>query len=204
MWLVEMVSYLIGPTVASFVNAVITGILGIFILLWNISPVALIAFIIILFALSKLSVLLSSVVFWIGAAYAAYHYNHPVIACLLVIYLIKKLLKKDTQVLSDEEIEEASERGREQAREDLFMCEDVRLRPEPEPVEPIKLTSPVSGTVSNVNVRPGAVVSFGEMVVSINTGEGEVVVTAPRDGIVFNVFVTIGRNVKKGEPLLQL
>ena len=55
LWIVEAISAIVGPTVGSFVDIVISSFFGIFVLLWNISPIALIVFLAILGALYKFS-----------------------------------------------------------------------------------------------------------------------------------------------------
>lgn len=91
MWLIEMVSWLVGPTVGGIVDTIITCAFGIFVLLWNISPFALIGFFVVLAILSKLSRKLGALVFGLGMAYTAYSYNHPIIATIFAIYAVKEL-----------------------------------------------------------------------------------------------------------------
>ena len=194
MWLVEAVSWLVGPTIGGIVDAIIACIFGIFILLWNISPLALAGFIIILVLLSKISGRLGTFVFGMGAAYAAFYYGHPIIAIFFALYTIK-------DSVSPKEISYTPSANKKEKH-----TNETESNPDAAQVSagPVTYSSPVIGTIHKVLVKPAAVVKAGTILIQINTDEGIIDITAPKDGIVYNVFVIVGNAVQKGTHLFQM
>lgn len=194
MWLVEAVSWLVGPTIGGIVDTIIACAFGIFILLWNISPLALVGFIIILVLLSKISGRLGTFVFGMGAAYAAFYYGHPIIAVLFALYTIKDSLSTKEKSYTPS----------------ANMKEKHTIETESNPAaaqasaRPVTYSSPVIGTIHKVLIKPTTVVKAGTVLIQIITDEGIIDITAPKDGIVYNVFIIVGNVVQKGTHLFQM
>lgn len=192
MWLVELISWLVGPTVGGFVDVIVSCVFGIFILLWNISPVALIIFIVVLIGLSKISGRVSTLFFEAGAIYAAFHFGHPVIASIFVIFMVKTLLTRNN---SDVTLKKVGERDAETVQNEAESVSND---------EPVRIYAPENGIILQVGVSPGVMVNQGSLLMKIKTENGITDVTSPKDGIVFNVFVFVGKTVNKGDALLQV
>ena len=194
MWLVEAVSWLVGPTIGGIVDTIIACAFGIFILLWNISPLALVGFIIILVLLSKISGRLGTFVFGMGAAYAAFYYGHPIIAVLFALYTIK-------DSVSPKEISYTPS-----ATKKAMRTNETELNPAAAQASarPVTYSSPVIGTIHKVLIKPTTVVKAGTVLIQIITDEGIIDITAPKDGIVYNVFIIVGNVVQKGTHLFQM
>lgn len=192
MWLVELVSWLVGPTVGGLVDAVISCVFGIFILLWNISPVALVIFIAVLIGLSKISGKVSAIFLEVGAIYASFHFGHPVIAGIFVFFLLKTLFTRNS---ADETWKKIGATDAETIQKEV---ENVNGD------EPVRIYAPENGIILQVGVSPGVMVNQGSLLMKIKTENGITDVTSPKDGIVFNVFVFVGKTVNKGDALLQV
>ena len=52
---------------------------------------ALIIFVLVLYGLYKLSDKIGTLVLGFGAAYAAYHFGHPIIACIIILAVFENL-----------------------------------------------------------------------------------------------------------------
>ena len=195
MWLIEAVSWLVGPTVGGIVDTIIACAFGIFILLWNISPLALAGFIIILVLLSKLSGKLGTFIFGMGAAYAAFYYGHPIIAALFTLYTFKEMFSSEAINYNPSSTvnEEKKSNGIESNPSAVHLS-----------TEPVTYSSPVIGTIYKVFVKPSTFVKTGTVLIQITTDEGIIDITAPKDGIVYNIFVIIGSAVQKGTPLFLM
>ena len=195
MWLIEAVSWLVGPTVGGIVDTIIACAFGIFILLWNISPLALAGFIIILVLLSTLSGKLGTFLFGLCAAYAAFYYGHPIIAVLFTLYTLKEMFSSEAINYnpSSTENEEKKSNGIESNSSAVQLS-----------TEPVTYNSPVIGTIYKVFVKPSTFVKSGAVLIQITTDEGIIDITAPKDGIVYNIFVIIGSAVQKGTPLFLM
>ena len=101
MWIVDVISAIVGPTVGKFVDIVFSSFLGIFILLWNISPIALILFVVVLVALYKFSEKIGTLLLGLGATYAAYHFDHPIIAFIIFIATFQILFSSSDKSTSE-------------------------------------------------------------------------------------------------------
>lgn len=192
MWLVELVSWLVGPTVGGLVDTVIACVFGIFILLWNISPVALIIFIAVLAGLSKISGRVSAIFLDVGAIYASFHFGHPVIASIFVIFLLKILF---TRKSAANVLKKVNKIVPETSNNEVEPINDK---------ETVRVYAPIDGTVLQVNVSPGMMVNQGSSLIKLKTENGVTDITSPKNGIVFNVFVFVGKAVNKGDGLLQM
>lgn len=192
-----MVSWLVGPTVGGIVDTIIACAFGIFILLWNISPLAMVGFIVVLILLSKLSGKLGTFVFGVCAAYAAFYYGHPIIAVLFAFYTIK-------EVFSSREASYTPSVTVKDEREENTNVIESNPPVVPVSTDPVTYNSPVTGNICTVYAKPRAVVKAGSVVMQINTVEGVIDITAPKDGIVYNIFVINGGTVQIGTPLFLM
>jgi 3-methylcrotonyl-CoA carboxylase alpha subunit len=66
------------------------------------------------------------------------------------------------------------------------------------------LEAPMPGTVVQLRVQPGTVVSAGETLVVMESMKMEISIVAPRDGSVASVFVAAGDQVERGATLIEL
>lgn len=71
-------------------------------------------------------------------------------------------------------------------------------------VWPREVTSPITGVVLDLLVRPGARVSPGEPLLIIEAMKMENRVVAPAAALVEHVAVAVGDRVRPGEPLVRL
>ncbi|MBO3129079.1 biotin/lipoyl-containing protein [Dermatophilus congolensis] len=65
------------------------------------------------------------------------------------------------------------------------------------------LTANIAGTVVKVLVEDGAEVKSGDTLLILEAMKMETEVTAPKDGVVASVEVTVGQAVQNGQVLLQ-
>jgi acetyl-CoA/propionyl-CoA carboxylase, biotin carboxylase, biotin carboxyl carrier protein len=66
------------------------------------------------------------------------------------------------------------------------------------------LEAPMPGTVVQLRVQPGTVVSAGETLVVMESMKMEISIAAPRDGSIAAVFVAAGDQVDRGATLIEL
>jgi acetyl-CoA/propionyl-CoA carboxylase, biotin carboxylase, biotin carboxyl carrier protein len=66
------------------------------------------------------------------------------------------------------------------------------------------LEAPMPGTVVQLRVEPGAVVTAGETLVVLESMKMEISIAAPRDGAVAEVLVAAGDQVDRGAVLIEL
>ncbi len=69
---------------------------------------------------------------------------------------------------------------------------------------PGTVTSPLTGRVIEVAVKPGQSVKEGETLVTIEAMKMNTFVYAPRMGMVATVFVNSGDAVEEGQPLVKI
>ena len=65
------------------------------------------------------------------------------------------------------------------------------------------VTAPLPGVIKSILVRPGQQVHFNDELVVIEAMKMDNVIRAQRDGTIGTIFVTEGRQVAYGEPLLE-
>lgn len=196
MWFIELLSAAVGPTVANYVQTVLTCILGFFILLWKISPVVFIVFVVVLVVLFKFSEKIGTLVMGLGTAYAAYSFDHPIIALIIGLATLQAAFSSSDSSSADVDVDS----------EDEEQSEETPKNPIPDEALHTDLTvfSPCNGTVLSVNVEPGTEVDATHVIMIIESTEGLVEVFAPRTGTVSKVFVSDGNAIKAGDELAQL
>ena len=194
MWIVDAISAIVGPTVGKFFEVIISSFFGIFILLWNFSPVALIIFVLVLYGLYKLSDKLGTLVLGFGAAYAAYHFGHPIIACIIIFAVFENLFSSSGK--------SSSESGNRQKKQ----IDATPKNPIPDGPDDSHPTvfSPCDGTVLSIGVEPGIRVDGSQVVLIIESADGLTEVHPPKPGTVSNVFVNEGQAVAVGDELFAL
>ena len=194
MWFIEALSAVLGPTVANYVQTVLTCILGFFILLWKISPVVFIVFVIVLIVLFKFSEKIGTLVMGLGTAYAAYSFDHPIIALIIGLATFQAAFSSDSSS-ADVAAESKDEAQAEETPKNPIPDEALHTN--------LSVFSPCNGTVLSVNVEPDNEVDVTHVIMIIESTEGLVEVFAPRKGTVSKVFVTDGAAVKAGDELVQ-
>lgn len=194
MWIVDVISAIVGPTVGKFIDVIISSFFGIFVLLWNSSPVALIVFVLVLYALYKLSDKIGTLVLGFGAAYAAYYFGHPIIACIIVLAVFESLFSSTKK--------SSSESGNKQ-KEQVDTTPKNPIPDAPDDSHPTVFSS-CDGTVLTIGVEPGIKVEGSQVVLIIETAGGLTEVRPPKAGTITKVFVTEGQAVTTGDELFAL
>ena len=195
MWIVDAISAIVGPTVGKFFEVIISSFFGIFILLWNFSPVALIIFVLVLYGLYKLSDKLGTLVLGFGAAYAAYHFGHPIIACIIILAVFENLFSSSGK--------SSSESGNRQKKQ----IDATPKNPIPDGPDDSHPTvfSPCDGTVLSIGVEPGIRVDGSQVVLIIVINRTMKAELVPGDVVQAGFVISnseIGLGALKVEPLL--
>jgi len=196
MWFIELLSAVVGPTVANYVQTVLTCVLGFFILLWKISPIVFLVFVVVLVVLFKFSEKIGTLVMGLGTAYAAYSFDHPIIALIIGLATLQSAFSSSDSSPANVDV----------SSEDKAQSVKTPKNPIPDEAIHTVLTvfAPCNGTVLSVNIEPGNEVDVTHVIMIIESTEGLVEVFAPRKGTVSKVFVSDGDAIKAGDELAQL